>query len=84
MRKGDSLRKKIPMTKAEVRAWAARWRRVNDIQRQELHHALPLVKLRQLASLMTMARELGWTSALAEGEAEVRQRWNKLRKAHGV
>ena len=40
------------------------------------------LKFRQLAALMASAKQLGWNEALAEGEAEVRDRWMRLRKAY--
>lgn len=72
------------MTKADGRAWTARWNLVNETQRDELRGTPAVVKLRQLASLMIMARQLGWTEALAEDKARIWERWKKLRKAYGV
>jgi hypothetical protein len=39
--------------------------------------------LRQLAALMASAETMGWTEALAAEEAEVRDRWNRLRAIFG-
>jgi hypothetical protein len=72
------------MTTSEARAFTARWRRANDRERAELRATPPLVKLQQVATLMRWASELGWANTLASGEEEVRQRWNRLRKAYGV
>jgi hypothetical protein len=69
------------MTKQEAEWWQARWRAVEEAEREELR-ATPLeVKLQQLAGLMAAARDLGWTEALAEEAVEVRERWRKIRKA---
>jgi hypothetical protein len=70
------------LTRAEARAYVARWQRVNAAEIQELRRTPMAVKLRQLAAMMATARALGWTEALAEGEAEVWERWNRLRKAY--
>jgi hypothetical protein len=72
------------MTRAEVRAFAARWKLVNAREERELRLTSSAQKLRQLAVLMASADELGWTKALAAEEEEVRRRWLKLRKAYGL
>lgn len=68
----------------EARAFRARWALVNAAEREELQATPPAVKLRQLAALMASVAQLGWTEALAAEEAEVRERWNRLRRAYGV
>ena len=72
------------MTRAEARAFRARWAMVNAAERAELQ-ATPLDrKLRQLAALMASVEPLGWTKALAAEDAQVRARWNRLRAVlHG-
>jgi hypothetical protein len=75
---------KPSMTKAEGRAFKLRWRRVNRFEEEELRQSSLDLKLRQLAALMASVKPLGWTEALAEGEAEVRDRWQRLRKVYGV
>jgi hypothetical protein len=72
------------MTPAEARAWKARWELVNDAEREELRATPLALKLKQLGTLMTWARQLRWTEALAAEEDVVRQRWIRLRKACGV
>ncbi len=76
--------KKPRMTKAEGRAFVARWKRVHEAEREELRRTPPEVKLRQLAALMASVEQLGWSEALAAGEEVVRERWKRLRKAYGV
>jgi hypothetical protein len=78
------LSKKPMMTREGARAWKARWKLVNDFERAELRMTPPSVKLRQFLALLAMAKQFGWTESLAEGEGEVRERWQKLRKAYGV
>lgn len=70
------------MTKAEAKAWKARWEAVNQFEREELRRTPPEVKLRQLAALMLTARALGWEEKLSEGTEEVRERWRRLQKAY--
>lgn len=72
------------MTPKEGRSWAKRWQRVRAAEVVELRRTPPEVRLRQLAALMDSVGPLGWSEALADGEAEVRARWIKLRKAYGV
>src|SRR4051812_44142901 len=55
-----------------IRAWAARWRRVNAQERAELQATPVGLKLRQLAALMASVAPLGWTEALAAEVGEVR------------
>ena len=72
------------MTRQEGRAVKARWRAVNVAEKKELRRASPEEKLQQLAVLMASAEEMGWSKALAKEEAEVRRRWNRLRRASRV
>ena len=53
---------------------------MNDAEQEELRNTPVEVKFRQLASLMASAQALGWTEDLAGEEAEVRERWARLRK----
>jgi hypothetical protein len=69
------------LSKAEARAFRARWRLVNDREELELRSTPANVKLLQFNTLLAWAREFGWTTDLGEGEAEVRLRWARLRKA---
>jgi hypothetical protein len=66
---------------AEARAWKKRWEVVNSMEIEELQQTSMEVKMRQLGSMMALARELGWAERMAEGEADVRERWNRLRRA---
>jgi len=72
------------MTKAEARAFKRRWRLVNEFEKKELRRTSIETRFRQLAALMASAKQLGWDEALSEGEAEVWDRWQRLRKAYGV
>ena len=70
------------LSKAEARAFRERWRLVNLREEGELASTSPELKWRQFLTLLGWAREFGWTESLSEGEAEVRERWARLRKAH--
>ena len=69
-----------PISKAQAKAFRARWRAANAAECEELRATPMAVKARQLAALMASVEQLGWTEALAAEEAEVRERWIRLRK----
>jgi len=71
-----------PLTKAEARAFRERWRRVNARETEELRSTPLEVRLQQFNTLLSWTHQLGWAAALAEGGAEVRERWARLRKAY--
>jgi hypothetical protein len=71
-----------PLTKADARAFRDRWRRANAREEEELRSTSLEVRLQQFNTLLVWARQPGWAEALSEGEAEVRQRWARLRKAY--
>jgi hypothetical protein len=72
------------MTPAEARAWKDRWKLVNEHEKEELRQTPIEIKLQQFNTLLALAHRLGWTETLAKEEAEVRERWMRLRKAYGV
>ena len=72
------------ISKAEAEAFRTRWALVNARQRDLLRQMSLEEKLRQVAILMASAKALGWEHKLAEGDAEVRDRWARLRKAFHV
>ncbi len=71
------------ISRKEARAWRKRWAAVNRAEIEELRRTTPEEKFRQLCALMESAKALGWARALAAEEAEVRERWMRLRKAYG-
>ena len=71
-----------PLTKAEARAFRRRWQLVNAREEEELRSTPMEVKWQQFNTLLGWAHQFGWTEALGEGEAEVRQRWARLRKEY--
>ena len=71
-----------PLTKKEARAFRSRWRLVNQREKEELRTTSLEIKLQQFNTLLAWAQEFGWTAALGAGEADVRNRWARLRKAH--
>lgn len=63
----------------EAAAFRARWRAVTGVLQSELR-ALPVeTKLKQLNALLLLARQLDWANT--DDDAEVRERWNRLRSA---
>jgi hypothetical protein len=71
-----------PLTKAQAQAFRDRWRRVNAREVEELRSTGLDVKWQQFITLLGWSRQPEWAAALAEGEAEVRQRWARLRRAY--
>ncbi len=71
-------------TKAEIKAFRERWKRLNRMEIEELRRTPPETKLKQFFTLMGWARYFGWEPGLARGEDEVRRRWNRLRQTHGI
>jgi hypothetical protein len=71
------------ITSAEARGFRRRWKTVNAAEREELINTPVMHKLLQLAALMASVKPMGWSEALAAEEAEVRDRWSRLRKALG-
>ena len=70
------------MSNADASAFRERWRLVNAREEEELRSASPELRWQQFLTLLAWAREFGWKDSLTEGEAEVRERWARLRKAH--
>jgi len=71
------------ITRKEARAFRKRWEAINAAEREELRAMSMEEKLRQLAALMA-SRDLFDRTEEMKGEAEVRERWNRLRKAFRV
>ena len=70
------------ITKKAARAFRERWRLVNERESAELNSASLELKWQQFNTLLAWARELGWNEELRKGEAEVRERWMRLRKVY--
>lgn len=70
------------ITKEKMQAYLTRWQIVNAAEREELLNTSMEQKLLQLNSLLLSVKQMGWEDSLKEGEAEVRERWNRLRKAY--
>ncbi len=63
------------MNRAEALPWKERWRLVREKEIEE--------RLRQLDTMLLLARQLGWTEALPGEDEEVRERWMRLRRLCG-
>lgn len=70
------------MTKAEAAVFKTQWSAVNAAEVEELRATSVKQKARQLAALMASVEQLGWAKTLASEESEVRNRWNRLRRAY--
>jgi hypothetical protein len=68
------------ITKQQARDYVRRWKLVNQAEIEELRRTPMAMKFRQLQMLMASVDELGWRKELEEGEAEVRERWARLRR----
>ncbi len=69
-----------PLTREEALAFQARWRAVNERQREELRLMTAEQKMRQLDVLFQFADSMGWRPALAEEDWREHELWNELRK----
>ena len=74
---------KATMTRLEALEYIARYKLVNKIELAELRSTSIEVKLEQTNALMAAVHQMGWTQALAGEEAEVRERWLRLKRAYG-
>jgi hypothetical protein len=70
------------ISKDEARAFRERWRLINEREMAEVNSASLDLKWQQFNTLLAWSRELGWTEERRKGEAEVRERWMRLRKAY--
>ncbi len=71
------------LTRAEARAYVARWERVNAHIAAERRAKTPTQRFRELVQLMQWAKTFGWRDAPRDNEWEIWERWNKLREALG-
>lgn len=72
------------LSRREAVLFKKRWKAVNEAEIEELRRTPISQKMQQLASLMASVKELGWYKILSEGEAELRDRWNRLKEAYHV
>ena len=72
------------LSRREAVLFKKRWEAVNAAEIEELRRTPISQKMQQLASLMALVKELGWYKILSEGEAELRNRWNRLKDAYHV
>ncbi len=72
------------LTREQAESYMARWEPVREIELEELRATPIEVKFQQLAGLMASGRALGWIPPDRFDDQEVRDRWQKLRRAYGV
>ena len=70
-----------PLTKAQATAFRERWRRANAQEAEELRSTSLEVRLQQFFTLLDWARQFGLTECPDGEMPEVRERWQRLRKA---
>ena len=68
------------MTRDDGKAFAERWKLINDAEIEELRRTPIEVKFQQLAALMASARTLGWQTTDEAEVNRVRERWCRLRR----
>jgi len=74
-------RKRLKLTRAEARAYVARWELVNAHIAAERRSKTPEQRFDELVQLMQWAKAFGWRDAPPDDDREVWERWNKLREA---
>lgn len=74
------MKKRI--SKAEARTFKRRWEDVNAVEKKELRKKTPSRKLHELTALMAWGRYFGWSKSPPDKGKEVRERWNRLLRAH--
>lgn len=72
------------ITAQEARDYVARHEVASAVEREELRHATPEAKMKQLVTLMQWVRDFGWAEALREDEEQVRERWIRLKDHYAV
>jgi hypothetical protein len=70
------------MTKQAARAFLARWKALNEIERRELRETPMVEKFRQLEALMQSAIVFGWGGEDRAATEAVRFRWRLLRERY--
>ena len=70
------------MTKQAARAFLARWKALNKIERRELRETPIDEKFRQLEALMQSATAFGWGGEDRAATEAVRSRWKLLRERY--
>ena len=70
------------LTRAAARAFRKRWQAVNAAAIEELRATSMAQKFCQLAALMASASEFPWPEFPAAETDQVRDRWQRLRKAY--
>jgi len=76
------LKTKGQISKSEALAFKKRWKVANAFEKEELCALSYDEKLDQLLMLVASAKEFDWTKELETEANEVRDRWNKLRRAY--
>lgn len=72
-------------SKAEIKAWAETWKRVNEFTLNE-YRQIPLERrMQDFCLLFDECKRLGWDKRTEEQRIEeARERWNALRRAYAA
>jgi hypothetical protein len=70
------------MTPAEVRAYFARWKRVNEFIAAERQALTPTQRFDEWIALVQWARLFPVPGSRADQNRQVRERWNRLRRIY--
>jgi len=71
------------MEVGDIRSYVERWKAVEEIERQELRALTPKRNWIHLNSIMRRAKRLGIRRGIDNGEMEIFNRWEKIRKYYG-
>ncbi len=71
------------MPTPEGEEYLERYRLMNELEVEELRATPPETSLQQLESMYASIDFFGWREALKEGEAELRDKWIRIKERYG-
>ncbi|NIR48808.1 hypothetical protein GWO43_10275 [candidate division KSB1 bacterium] len=71
------------ITKEQASAFRKRWQVINELEIRELRRTTMEEKLGKTAVLMASVESMGWSDPDHQEEAEVWERWRRLREIYG-
>ena len=72
------------LTTEQVRAYLDRWKLLHEVEAAELRRTQEVTKLLQLAALMQSRGLFGADPNRESQSQEVRERWDRIKRAMGV
>ena len=73
---------RVQITKAQAKAWRARWERVNEMDLAAAKRRTPAERYRGLLQMMQFALSFPVTPERIQEEEAARKRWLKLHEAY--